>query len=157
MKCIFLTIGKTETPYLQTGIAEYQKRLSHFIDLEIAEVADLKHAPSVSPEERSLREGALLLQKYILPKHMVVLLDEAGKEFTSRTFSTWIEKRVAGGQDIVFVVAGPYGASDALKARADVMIALSQMTFSHEMIRLFFLEQLYRAFAIAKHLPYHHD
>ena len=157
MKYTLLTIGKTQTVYLQTGIAEYQKRLSHFLELEVVEVPDLKHASSVSTTERSQREGALLLEKYILPKQFVVLLDEAGKEYTSRTFSSWLEKRIAGGQDIVFVVAGPYGASDALKARADATIALSQMTFSHEMVRLFFLEQLYRAIAIIKHLPYHHD
>jgi 23S rRNA (pseudouridine1915-N3)-methyltransferase len=157
MKWTLLTIGKTQTDYLKTGIAEYQKRLSHFIDLDIVEIPDLKHAPSVSSEERSQREGMVLLEKYLQPKHSVILLDETGKEFSSRDFSSWIEKRVAGGQDVVFVIAGPYGASASLKARADAMLSLSQMTFAHEMVRLFFLEQLYRAFAIAKHLPYHHD
>ncbi len=157
MKWTLLTIGKTQTDYLKTGIAEYQKRLSHFIDLDIVEIPDLKHAPSVSSEERSQREGMVLLEKYLQPKHSVILLDETGKEFSSRDFSSWIEKRVAGGQDVVFVIAGPYGASASLKARADAMLSLSQMTFSHEMIRLFFVEQLYRSFAIINHLPYHHD
>jgi 23S rRNA (pseudouridine1915-N3)-methyltransferase len=157
MKWTLLTIGKTQTDYLKTGIAEYQKRLSHFIDLDIVEIPDLKHAPSVSSEERSQREGMVLLEKYLQPKHSVILLDETGKEFSSRDFSSLIEKRVAGGQDVVFVIAGPYGASASLKARADAMLSLSQMTFAHEMVRLFFLEQLYRSFAIINHLPYHHD
>lgn len=157
MKITLLTVGKTQTPSIKEGIAEYMERLTHFADVALIEAPDVKQASALSPRERSEREGALLLEKYLTPKHFVVLLDEQGKEFSSQAFAQWIDKRMQGGQDVVFVVAGPYGASDALAARADATLSLSRMTFSHEMVRLFATEQLYRAFTILRGLPYHHD
>ncbi len=157
MKITLLVVGKTQTHYIKEGVTEYLERLAHFADVALLEVPDIKQASTLSPRERSEREGALLLEKYITPKHFVALLDERGKEFSSQEFAQWIDKRMQGGQDVALVVAGPYGANDALKARADTTISLSRMTFSHEMVRLFATEQLYRAFTILRGLPYHHE
>jgi 23S rRNA (pseudouridine1915-N3)-methyltransferase len=157
MKITLLVVGKTQTLYIKEGVAEYMERLTHFADVALVEVSDIKHGSTLTPRERSEREGTLLLERYLTPKHFVALLDEQGKEFSSQEFAQWIDKRLQSGQDVALVVAGPYGASDALKARADTTISLSRMTFSHEMVRLFATEQLYRAFTILRGLPYHHE
>jgi 23S rRNA (pseudouridine1915-N3)-methyltransferase len=157
MKITFLTVGKTEDAYLREGIEKYVKRLKHYTKLEIVELAELKNTKSLSEEQQKSREAELILKK-ISPTDHVVLLDENGTELTSKQFAGYINKRaIAGTTNMVFVVGGPYGFDEQVYMRANDKLSLSQMTFSHQMVRLFFAEQLYRAFTIIKGEPYHHS
>lgn len=157
MKITLLTIGKTEDRYLNEGIDIYLKRLKHYVTFRILELPELKNTKSLSQEQQKIRESELIL-KNIQSTDYVVLLDENGKEFSSRGFSVFLNKKMVGGlQHLVFIVGGPYGFSDEVYSRSNDKISLSQMTFSHQMIRLLFSEQLYRAFTILKGEPYHHD
>jgi 23S rRNA (pseudouridine1915-N3)-methyltransferase len=157
MKITFLTVGKTEDAYLRDGIEKYVKRLKHYTRLEIVEIAGLKNTKALSPEQQKANEAELILKK-ITATDFVILLDENGAEFTSKQFAAYIDKKAIGGAaNMVFVVGGPYGFDDAVYQRANDKISLSQMTFSHQMVRLFFAEQLYRAFTIIKGEPYHHS
>ena len=157
MKITLLTIGKTEDRYLNEGIDIYLKRLKHYVTFRILELPELKNTKSLSQEQQKIRESELIF-KNIQSTDYVVLLDENGKEFSSRGFSVFLNKKMVGGlQHLVFIVGGPYGFSDEVYSRSNDKISLSQMTFSHQMIRLLFTEQLYRAFTILKGEPYHHN
>lgn len=157
MKISLLTIGKTEDKYLIEGIGIYTKRLKHYISFQILEIPELKNTKSLSQDQQKTKEADLIFKNISSTDH-VILLDENGTEFSSRLFSTFLNKKMVGGQQhLVFVVGGPYGFSKELYSRANEKISFSKMTFSHQMIRLLFTEQLYRAFTILKGEPYHHD
>ena len=157
MKITLLTIGKTEDKYLLDGIDVYLKRLKHYIPFKISEVPELKGTKSLSREQQKIKEAELIFKNINSTDH-VILLDENGQEFSSIQFSGFLNKKMVGGQQhLVFIVGGPYGFSDEIYKRSNEKISLSKMTFSHQMIRLFFTEQLYRAYTILKGEPYHHD
>jgi 23S rRNA (pseudouridine1915-N3)-methyltransferase len=157
MKVTFLTVGITEDAYLREGIEKYVKRLKHYTKLDMIELAGLKNTKSLSGEQQKYREAEMILKK-ISPTDHVVLLDENGTELTSKQFAGYINKKaIAGTTNIIFVVGGPYGFDEQVYLRANDKLSLSQMTFSHQMVRLFFTEQLYRAFTIIKGEPYHHS
>lgn len=157
MKIELIVVGKTTTPYLREGIERYVKRLSHYVPYEIRTIGDIKTTKAMTPERQKEMEGELILQQF-QPGDRVVLLDERGREMTSRRFAEYIDKAMnTVSRRLLFVVGGPYGFSQKVYDRADGMLSLSQMTFSHEMIRLFFTEQVYRAMTILRGEPYHHD
>ena len=157
MKISLVVIGKTNGKFLIDGINEYTKRLSFYIPFYIVYLPDIKNNKKLSFEQQKTQEGAILLGE-IDKSDYVVLLDEHGKEFTSIEFSRYIEKKMTTvSKRLVFVVGGPYGFSNEVKERANEKISLSKMTFSHEMIRLIFTEQLYRAMTIINNEPYHHE
>lgn len=156
MKILFLVIGKTDESYLDCGIGKYIKRLEHYIPFEMKVIPDIKNRKTLTEDQQKKVEGDLILAQ-INSGDDLILLDENGKTFSSVAFSQWIEKQMnVGGKRIVFVVGGPYGFSKDVYAKAKFKISLSEMTFSHQMIRLIFVEQLYRAFTIIKGEPYHH-
>lgn len=157
MEIVLLTIGKTTTSYIQAGIDEYCKRLKRYITFSIKCLPDIKNAKKLSEAQQKEEEGKLIISE-LSASDQVVLLDERGDMPTSRGFSDFLQKGMLGGKKrMVFVVGGPYGFSPAVYSRADSLLSLSRMTFSHEMIRLFFTEQVYRAMTILKGEPYHHD
>ena len=156
MKILFLVIGKTDESYLDTGILKYIKRLEHYVPFEMKIIHDIKNRKTLTEEQQKKAEGELILSNINIGDDLV-LLDENGKTFSSVTFSQWIEKQMnIGSKRMIFVVGGPYGFSKEVYAKAKFKISLSEMTFSHQMIRLIFVEQLYRAFTIIKGEPYHH-
>ena len=156
MKIVFLVIGKTDESYLDTGILKYIKRLEHYVPFEMKIIPDIKNRKTLTEEQQKKAEGELILSNINVGDDLV-LLDENGKTFSSVAFSQWIEKQMnIGSKRMVFVVGGPYGFSKEVYAKAKFKISLSEMTFSHQMIRLIFVEQLYRAFTIIKGEPYHH-
>lgn len=156
MQLTLLCIGKTGKSFLEQGELEYMKRLSHYVSFDMVVLPDIKQAKSLSEEQIKVREGQQFLDK-IQPQDTVLLLDERGKQFDSLEFSNHIQEQFnRGGKHIFFLVGGPYGFSEAIYQRANGKISLSKMTFSHQMIRLFFIEQLYRAMTILKGEPYHH-
>jgi 23S rRNA (pseudouridine1915-N3)-methyltransferase len=157
MTITLLLVGKTDNAQLQSLVAEYQNRLSHFVNYKVGVIPDLKKTKNMDIALQKEKEGELILKK-ISTSDFLVLLDDKGTEFTSLKFSNWIQKRMNSGlKQLVFVVGGPYGFSEAVYKRANQKVSLSKMTFSHQMIRLFFTEQLYRAFSILNNLPYHHE
>lgn len=157
MKITLLAIGKTNAKYLHEGIEQYIKRLSHYIPFEFKILPDVKTTKGLTQEKQKDMEGQLFLGA-IQSGDMVVLLDEHGKEMTSRDFSAYLDKKmVTVPKNLIFVIGGPYGFSKEMYNRANEKVSLSKMTFSHEMIRLFFIEQTYRAMTILKGEPYHHD
>ena len=157
MKITLLTIGKTEDKYLLEGLDIYLKRLKHYISFKILEIPELKGTKSLSREQQKSKEAELILKNIHSTDH-VILLDEKGQEFSSKQFSTFLNKKMVGGQQhLVFIVGGPYGFSEEIYLRSNEKISLSRMTYSHQMIRLLFTEQLYRAYTILKGEPYHHD
>lgn len=152
-----LTIGKTGMKFVAEGIEEYTRRLKHYVPYRITMIPDVRKAASLTEQKQKEAEGEMILSR-LQPSDYVILLDERGKEFTSMEFSAFISRQmVAGRRKVVFVVGGPYGFSEAVYARADSKISLSKMTFNHEMVRLFFTEQLYRAMTILRGEPYHHE
>ena len=157
MKIELAVIGKTSIGYLKQGIDEYIKRLKHYVPFEIKYIDDIKNTKNISEDQQKRTEGAKILS--LLDKSdFVVLLDEHGKEYTSMQYSSYIQKRMLSGVKIVvFVIGGPYGFSQEVYDRANDKISFSKMTFNHEMIRLIFTEQLYRAYTIINHEPYHHE
>lgn len=156
MKISLLLVGKTDIKYLQAGMALYEERINRYSDYKRIEIPELKSASSLSKSEIKEKEGDLII-KHIKPNDELVLLDIEGRSFSSEEFASFVEKRgVYGTKGLVFVVGGAYGFSDPVYARANFKISLSSMTFSHQIIRLIFLEQLYRAFTIIKGEPYHH-
>ena len=156
MKIVFLVIGKTDESYLDTGILKYIKRLEHYVPFEMKIIPDIKNRKTLTEEQQKKAEGELILSNINIGDDLV-LLDENGKTFSSVAFSQWIEKQMNGGSKrMIFIVGGPYGFSKEVYAKAKFKISLSEMTFSHQMIRLIFVEQLYRAFTIIKGEPYHH-
>ncbi|WPV00063.1 23S rRNA (pseudouridine(1915)-N(3))-methyltransferase RlmH [Mucilaginibacter sp. cycad4] len=157
MKITFLTVGKTEDAYLKEGIDKYVKRLKHYTKLELAEIPELKNTKALSPEQQKAKEAELILKK-ITPLDFVILMDEKGSEFTSTQFAAYINKKeVTTSANLIFIIGGPYGFDASVYQRANDKISLSRMTFSHQMVRLFFVEQLYRAYTIMKGEPYHHE
>lgn len=157
MKIELAVIGKTSIGYLKQGIDEYIKRLKHYVPFEIKYIDDIKNTKNISEGQQKRTEGAKILS--LLDKSdFVVLLDEHGKEYTSIQYSNYIQKRMlSGAKKVVFVIGGPYGFSQEVYDRANDKISFSKMTFNHEMIRLIFTEQLYRAYTIINHEPYHHE
>ncbi|MDE6022924.1 MAG: 23S rRNA (pseudouridine(1915)-N(3))-methyltransferase RlmH [Muribaculaceae bacterium] len=157
MDIILITVGKTATGYIKTGIEEYCKRLKRYISFSIKSLPYIKNTRKLTENQQKTEEGKLILSE-ISAFDLMVLLDERGEMYTSRGFSEFIQKGMLGGKKrMVFVVGGPYGFSEEVYSRADSKLSFSKMTFSHEMIRLFFTEQLYRAMTILKGEPYHHD
>ena len=157
MKTELWVIGKTTDQYLKTGIDYYSSKLTHYLNFELRIFSSKKTMPKLSPAQYKEIESELVLP-FLQQSDFLVLLDEHGKEFTSRGFATFLEKQMlASTKKLVFLVGGAYGFSPSLKDRANVEISLSKMTFSHQMVRLFFVEQLYRAYTILKNEPYHND
>jgi len=157
VKTLLLTIGETDQKYIKEGIADYVKRLSFYIPFESKVIPDLKNRSSLSLENQKEKEGQLILN-YVSTGDFLVLLDERGSELSSIEFSKWMEKKmVAGMRQLIFVVGGPYGFSKSVYDRANNLVSLSKLTFSHQMVRLIFVEQLYRAMTIIKNEPYHHE
>lgn len=157
MKIKVLVIGKTDDKNLQILIDKYEKRLKHYVKFQMEIIPDLKKTKNLSEKEQKEREGELLMKK-ISPMDQLWLLDEKGKTFKSIEFSSFIQMKMnAGIKQLIFAVGGPYGFSADVYQKAVGQISLSKMTFSHQMIRLFLTEQIYRAFTILKNEPYHHE
>ncbi|SDS27726.1 23S rRNA (pseudouridine1915-N3)-methyltransferase [Maribacter dokdonensis] len=151
-----LAIGKTDSGQLQELIEVYEKRLQHYVNFEIDIIPDLKKTKNLSDDQQKEKEGELILKK-LAPTDVLVLFDEKGKQFSSVEFSQYLQKKMNSGiKQLVFLIGGPYGFSNAVYAKASSKISLSKMTFSHQMVRLFITEQVYRAFTILKNEPYHH-
>ena len=157
MKITLLTVGKTDKDWVRKGLEIYSSRLGHYIPFTINEIPELKNVSALSREQIKEKEGALILAA-VKDSDDVILLDERGKEMPSVEWAAMLEGRLArGGKGIVFVIGGAYGFSGAVYARANAKISLSKMTSSHQMVRVIFAEQLYRAFTIIKGEPYHHE
>jgi 23S rRNA (pseudouridine1915-N3)-methyltransferase len=151
-----LAIGKTDSKPLQQLISEYEKRLKHYVKFELEIIADIKNAKNLSETQQKEKEGELILKK-VHSSDILILLDENGNQLTSVDFSTYLQKKMNSGiKQLVFVIGGPYGFSSIVYQKAQGKVSLSKMTFSHQMVRLFVVEQLYRAFTILKNEPYHH-
>jgi 23S rRNA (pseudouridine1915-N3)-methyltransferase len=157
MKITLLIIGKTEDAYLKEGIQKYLKRLKHYIKFEITELPELKNTKALSEGQQKAKEAELLFKNLANTDH-VILLDENGAELSSQKFADMLNKKmIASVQNLVFIIGGPYGFDETVYQRANEKLSLSRMTFSHQMVRLFFAEQVYRAFTILKGEPYHHQ
>lgn len=157
MKIVLLVVGKTTESYFVQGIDEYSMRLAHYVPFELTVIPELRNTKSLSADQQKEREADLIL-KALQPGDYVVLLDEHGREFTSLQFASYLEKKMANiAKRLVFVVGGPYGFSNRVYQAAQEKISLSKMTYSHQMIRLIFTEQLYRAMTILNNEPYHHE
>lgn len=157
MKIKILLIGKTNASYLKVGSEFYLKKIKHYCSVEYHEIPDLKQTKNISVNEQKIKEGILILQK-IQSSDTIILLDEKGKTYTSVEFSKYINNYLSSSvKQLTFIIGGPYGFSDEVYKRANALISLSAMTFSHQMVRLFFLEQLYRSFTILHNEPYHHS
>lgn len=157
MKIKLLAIGKTDNKHLIQLIEEYQNRLKHYIKFDLEVIPDIKNVKNLSEVQQKEKEGALILSK-LQNTDDLVLLDDKGKHFTSIEFSQYLQKKMNSGiKQLVLVIGGPYGFSDTVYKKAIAKISLSKMTFSHQMIRLFAVEQIYRAFTILKNEPYHHE
>ena len=157
MKIVLITIGKTNEKYLIEGISDYQKRLKHYTNFERIEIANIKNAKNFSESELMKNEGELILKQIQNSDHLV-LLDDKGKDFTSQKFAQKLQQwMLSGKKRLVFVVGGAYGFSDEIYKRGNEKLSLSKMTFSHQMVRLFFVEQIYRGYTILNNEPYHHE
>ena len=157
MKVVLIVVGKTNEKYFIDAVNEYVSRLKHFFSFEMTVVPDIKNTKHLHPEQIKEKEGVEIVNR-IEPGDYVVLADECGKRFTSVKFAAWMEKRMLGSEKrLVFVIGGAYGFSQKIYDLAHEKISLSDMTFSHQMVRLIFTEQLYRAGSILKGLPYHHE
>lgn len=157
MKIKLLAIGKTDDTNLNSLIQNYRNRLKHYIKFELQIIPDIKNVKNLSQQQQKEKEGALIL-KQIQPTDVLVLLDEKGKEFRSVEFSKYLQKKMNSGiKQLVFVIGGPYGFSSDVYNKSLGKISFSKMTFSHQMIRLFIVEQIYRGFTILKNEPYHHE
>jgi 23S rRNA (pseudouridine1915-N3)-methyltransferase len=156
MKITLYTIGKTDSAELQQLIAQYAQRLQHYVPFSLEVIPDLKNTKNLSEGQQKQAEGAELLKR-LGSTDALVLLDEGGKTYSSVGFSKFLQKKMNSGlKHLVFVVGGPYGVSEEVYQRAIGKVSLSSMTFSHQMVRLFFVEQLYRAYTILRNEPYHH-
>ena len=157
MKILLLVVGKTTDAHIQTLVADYAKRVGYYVSFDIEVIPELRNTRGLSEEQQKSAEGEQIRQA-LKPGDTVILLDEHGTEFRSMEYATWLQKKMASGaRRLVFVVGGPYGFSPEVYALAAGKISLSRMTFSHQMVRLFFVEQLYRAQTILKGEPYHHE
>ncbi|AKA33728.1 23S rRNA (pseudouridine(1915)-N(3))-methyltransferase RlmH [Flagellimonas lutaonensis] len=157
MTITLLTIGKTDSSALQNLIENYTARLKHYVRFEMVVIPDIKKTKNISENQQKEKEGEVLL-KQLQPADFFVLFDEKGKQFTSVGFADLLQKHMNSGlKNLVFAIGGPYGFSAAVQKRANAKISLSKMTFSHQMVRLFVVEQLYRGFTILRNEPYHHE
>lgn len=151
-----LAIGKTDSKPLQALISEYENRLKHYVRFKLETIPDIKNAKNLSEVQQKEKEGEQILKK-LEPTDILVILDENGKQFSSIYFSKYLQKKMNSGiKQLVFVIGGPYGFSDAVYEKALDKISLSKMTFSHQMVRLLVVEQVYRALTILRNEPYHH-
>ncbi len=157
MKVKLIVIGKTDETAIQSLLDKYYGRIKTFLPFEIIIIPDIKNTKNLSESQQKNKEGEQIL-KNSTPADYVVLLDEKGREFTSKGFAGFIQKQMnAGLKNLIFIIGGPYGFSEAVYKRANQKLALSQMTFSHQLVRAIFLEQLYRALTILHNHPYHHE
>ena len=157
MNIKLIAIGKTDSAALQQLISTYEKRLVRYINFELQLLPDIKNSKSLTEELQKLKEGELILSN-VESSHYLILLDERGKEYTSVAFADELQKKMNTSiKQLTFVIGGPYGFSQEVYNRANGKLSLSKLTFSHQMIRLFFIEQLYRAFTILRNEPYHHQ
>lgn len=156
MKITLIAIGKTDDKKLIALTEVYIKRLQHYINFSFEIIPDIKNVKNLSEAQQKIAEGEVIL-KDLQPSDQLILLDEKGKSFSSVGFSAFLQKKMNSGlKNLVFVIGGPYGFSDEVYVRANGKVSLSAMTFSHQMVRLFFVEQLYRGFTILRNEPYHH-
>ncbi|MBQ4633674.1 MAG: 23S rRNA (pseudouridine(1915)-N(3))-methyltransferase RlmH [Prevotella sp.] len=156
MKTLLILVGKTTSKVFNTGINDYVERISHYMPFDIITIPELKNTKNITEEQQKEKEGELIL-KHIQPGDTLVLLDEHGKEFRSIELANWLERKQQTCRRLVFVIGGPYGFSKEVYDKANEKISLSKMTFSHQMVRLIFTEQIYRACTIIKGEPYHHE
>lgn len=157
MNIKLLAVGKTDDKNLQALIEEYVKRVSFYVKFDVEIIPDIKNAKNLSVIQQKEKEGSLILSK-VSPSDWLILLDEKGKSFSSTQFADFLQKRMNSGiKNLLFVIGGPYGFSDEVYAKTNGKISLSSMTFSHQMVRLFFIEQLYRGYTILRNEPYHHE
>lgn len=157
MKISLITVGKTDIAWVRQGLDMYVSRLKHYAPFEVIEIPELKNVSALTKEQIKSKEGELVM-KYVKPADDLILLDEHGKELRSIEFAKYLEdKMISSGRDIVFVIGGAYGFSPEVYERAGGKISLSKMTFSHQIVRTIFAEQLYRAFTIIRGEPYHHE
>lgn len=156
MNIVLLTVGKTEASYWKEALAEYQRRLQHYVPFELQALPEVKNTKNLTMSQQKTQEG-VLIRKAMQAGDWFVLLDEQGKEYTSMQFAAYLEKKIQiVSRRLVFVIGGPYGFSDEVYQMASERLSLSKMTFSHQMIRPIFVEQLYRAMTILRGKPYHH-
>ena len=156
MKSILILVGKTTNKHFAAGIKDYTERIGHYMPFEIITIPEIKNTKSLSEEQQKEREGELIL-KQLQASDTLVLLDKHGAELRSIELAQWLEKRQQTSRRLVFVIGGPYGFSPDVYQRANDKLSLSRLTFSHQMVRLVFTEQLYRACTIIKGEPYHHE
>ena len=156
MKITLLVVGKTIDAQIEALIQEYHKRLSHYVPFTLQVIPELKNTKALTSDQQKQAEGEVILRT-VTSSTDLLLLDEHGKEFRSIEFADYMQKKMSSGRDVMFVIGGPYGFSEAVYQRANGKISLSKMTFSHQMVRLFFVEQVYRAMTILRGEPYHHE
>lgn len=156
MKTLLILVGKTTDRHFQAGIADYVGRISHYMPFDLVMIPELKNTKSLTEEQQKVAEGELIMRQ-LQTGDTVVLLDEHGRELRSVEFARWLEQKRNTARRLVFVIGGPYGFSEAVYARANEQLSLSKMTFSHQMVRLVFTEQVYRACTIIRGEPYHHE
>lgn len=156
MKTTLVLIGKTDNKHISACINDYVERISHYMPFDITTLPDIKNTKNLTEEQQKEQEGKTIM-KLLQPSDYVVLLDEHGKELRSIEFAQWIEKKQITARRLIFIIGGPYGFSPTLYQRANELLSLSRLTFSHQMVRLIFTEQIYRACTIIKGEPYHHE
>lgn len=156
MKTKLLVVGKTNDKNITKGIDDYVGRVKHYMPFDIEVIPELKNTKSLTQSNQKEMEAEQILKR-LQPSDTVVLLDEHGKEYRSIEFAIWIEKQQQTARSLVFIIGGPYGFADSVYERSNAKLSLSKMTFSHQMIRLLFVEQIYRACTIIKGEPYHHE
>ena len=156
MKTELIVVGKTVNKHIDACIADYVARIGHYMPFAITVIPELKNTKALSEQQQKTSEGELIL-KLVQPSDVLVLLDEHGKEFRSIEMADWLQKKQQTARKLVFVIGGPYGFSEDVYSRANEKLSLSKMTFSHQMVRMIFTEQLYRACTIIKGEPYHHE
>lgn len=156
MKTILVLVGKTQDKHFLAGINDYVDRISHYMPFELKVIPELRNTKSLTEDQQKQQEGDLIL-KLLQPSDTVVLMDEHGHEYRSIEFARWLQQKQNTARRLVFVIGGPYGFSPAVYSRANEQISLSRMTFSHQMVRLIFTEQIYRACTIIRGEPYHHE
>ena len=156
MKTILILVGKTTDKHFQASISDYVERIGHYMPFELLTIPELKNTKNLTEAQQKTAEGELILRQ-LQPSDTVVLLDEHGREMRSIELARWLEQKRSAARRLVFIIGGPYGFSPAVYARADEQLSLSRLTFSHQMIRLVFTEQVYRACTIIRGEPYHHE
>lgn len=156
MKALLILVGKTKDKLYSHAIDDYRGRIGHYLPFEIVTIPELKNTSSLTEQQQKDKEGELILS-HIQPSDVVVLLDERGVEQRSVEFAKWLQRMQNTARRLIFIIGGPYGFSSQVYGRANHQVSLSKMTFSHQMVRLIFVEQLYRACTIIKGEPYHHE